>query len=224
MSSEYAYTALIDVLSYKYRLETDIQKGEEAFKKDLELSLSVFDHVNMSVFNVQAISDTVIITCNTHDKFPDFLSIIKKVFVSFLRRGLFVRGGVAYSKHFQNGRLTYSHAIARSYEIESLEAVFPRIVIDNNILDMYRSSSRLPEIFNQNFFQIENGTVYLDIINESNWNEIYEAARKIFIESKDHLVRNISAYTKHLWFERYLFNSEHADECVDRYIPSSKSL
>jgi hypothetical protein len=130
MSSEFVYTALIDVLSYRNRLNQDVQSGEESFKDDLVQSLSIFDSVNDAIFSVQAISDTIIITCNSHDRFVEFLTLLKKVFISFMERGLFIRGGVAYSKHFHSGRITYSHAIARAYELESKEAIYPRIILD----------------------------------------------------------------------------------------------
>lgn len=224
MSSEYVYTALIDVLSYRHRLNLDIQNGGEQFKDDLEQSLSAFDSVNTAIFGVQAISDTIILTCNMHDKFPEFLCIVKKVFLSFLERGLFIRGGIAYSKHFQNGRITYSNAVARAYEIESKEAIYPRIVLDKNILEMYETGENLPEIFNKELILKQNGVAYLNIIDSKNWLSIYEASRNIFIRNKDYLEENELAYMKHVWFENYLFKSENARQNSERYIPFPEML
>ena len=150
MIPSYAYSALIDVLSYRYRLKQDIDSGVFTFKEDLERALSIFDSVNSAIFSVQAISDTIILTCNTHENFPEFLSILKEIFLAFLERGLYVRGGVAYSKHFHSGRLTYSHAVAKAYDIENMISIYPRIVVDDNIIEMYSSSSKLPQIFKKN--------------------------------------------------------------------------
>ena len=52
MSTEFVYTALIDVLSYRNRLNHDVQSGKESFKDDLLHSLSIFDSVNNAIFNV----------------------------------------------------------------------------------------------------------------------------------------------------------------------------
>jgi hypothetical protein len=224
MNNDYVYTALIDVLAYRTRLHQDIQNGEERFKDDLEGALSILDSVNNAVFGVQAISDTIILTCNTHDKFPEFLSLINKIFLSFLEKGLFIRGGIAYSKHFQSGKITYSHAIAKAYELEQNMAIYPRIVIDENILDMYKTGNNLPTIFGKNLILKKNGIAYLNILDSTNWLSTYENAKNIFDSSKDYLQKNEQAYIKHAWFENYLFDSHNANNKTARYIPNHDTL
>lgn len=224
MSSEFVYTALIDVLSYRNRLNQDVQSGEESFKDDLVQSLSIFDSVNDAIFSVQAISDTIIITCNSHDRFVEFLTLLKKVFISFMERGLFIRGGVAYSKHFHSGRITYSHAVARAYELESKEAIYPRIVIDKNILDMYATGKGLPKIFDEGFLVKQNGIVFLNVVDSDNWENIYEMAKNIYFKNKTELDGNEVAFQKHSWFEQYLFFSDYATQVFDRYISVPKLI
>lgn len=224
MSSEYVYTALIDVLSYRHRLSLDSQSGQEGFREDLEQSLTVFDSVNAAIFSVQAISDTIIITCNTHDKFIEFLEIIQKVFISFLERGLFIRGGIAYSRHFQSGRITYSHAVARAHELESKESIYPRIVLDKNIIDMYKISNSLPDIFMKNLIVNHNGVYYLNIIESSNWGLIYTSASKIYDNDREHILGQELAFLKHVWFEKHLFESKHADSSAAKYIPTPEEM
>lgn len=224
MKSEYVYTALLDVLSYRHRLSLDVQRGEEKFREDLEQSLRVFDTVNTAIFNVQAISDTIIITCNSHDKFYEFLQIIKKVFVSFLERGLFIRGGIAYSKHFQNGRVTYSHAIAKAYELENEKSIYPRIVFDKNIIDMYKSSQTLAGLFDNDSVLARNGTYYLNIVSKCDWDSVYEHAKRIYQIDEEHIVGMENVFLKHVWFEGYLFESKHVNPSAVRYIPKAKYM
>lgn len=219
MSTTYVYTALIDVLSYRHRLELDIQSGEEDFKKDLELSLAVFDSVNTAIFGVQAISDTIILTCNLHENFLEFIQILKKVFVAFLERGLFVRGGIAYSKHFQNGKITYSHAVAKAYELESKTSVYPRIVIDANIIQMYQLGSVLPNILNQKLILKQNGVFFINILDSDNWNSSYEASLKIYNKDKDSIMNNEAAFLKQMWFQNYLLDSPYANKEKEKYLP-----
>lgn len=218
MSTEFVYTALIDVLSYRNRLNHDVQSGKVSFKDDLLHSLSIFDSVNNAIFNVQAISDTIIITCNSHDRFIEFLNLLRKVFISFMNRGLFIRGGVAYSKHFQSGRITYSHAVARAYELESKEAIYPRVVIDRNILDMYTTGKNLPKIFNEGLLVKQNDIVFLNIVDANNWQNVYEMAADIYSKNRSELKGNEVAFQKHSWFEQYLFSSACAPEGAVRYI------
>jgi hypothetical protein len=213
MNPTYIYTALIDVLSYRYRLEQDRKSGTFSFKEDLEGALAVFDKVNSAVFGIQAISDTIILTCNSHDQFPEFLSIMREVFHAFLKRNLFIRGGIAYSKHFQNGRLTYSHAVARAYELENNISIYPRIVIDENIIQMYsQKNSGLPEILNSGFFLRQNKTIFLDVLTGTNWDDMYQLAKVLYVKDKNDLTEN--AFSKHVWFENYLLSSLHTKSDV----------
>jgi hypothetical protein len=203
MNSEHLYTALIDVLSYRYRLDRDVQTGKEDFRKDLELALSVFDGINTSVFGVQAISDTVIITCNSHERIGEFFEIIKKVFFSFMARNLFIRGGVAYSKHFESGRITYSHAVAKAYELESGSSIYPRIVIDDNIVRMHQSSEKFSGFLGCNSVLVQNGTHFLDVLDQGTWNDAYEYAKLIYEKDREAILKNENAFLKHAWFENY---------------------
>src|SRR5690606_29605259 len=163
-------------------------------------------------------SDTIIITCNSHDRFIEFLNLLRKVFISFMNRGLFIRGGVAYSKHFQSGRITYSHAVARAYELESKEAIYPRVVIDRNILDMYTTGKNLPKIFNEGLLVKQNDIVFLNIVDANNWQNVYEMAADIYSKNRSELKGNEVAFQKHSWFEQYLFSSACAPEGAVRYI------
>lgn len=171
------------------------------------------------MFNVQAISDTIILSCSSHDNFPGFLNALQTAFLSFLETGLFIRGGVAYSKHFQSGRITYSHSIARAYELESHLSIYPRIVVDENIVQMYKSSKILPQIFNCSLLTRQNGVTFVNIVNQENWGNVYNLASKIFALDKDTIIHNERAFSKHQWFEKYLFDSPFADVTKPKYIP-----
>ncbi|MEN8134545.1 MAG: hypothetical protein ABFS18_03280 [Thermodesulfobacteriota bacterium] len=218
MKPTYIYTALIDVLTYRYRLEQDQKNGELTFKEDLQGALSIFDEINGAVFGVQAISDTIIMTCNNHDNFIEFLGVLKSVFIAFLDKGLFIRGGVAYSRHFENGRLTYSHAVARAHELEDKSAIYPRIIIDENIVGMYSSSAELPNLEGQSLLVKQNGVFFLNVVDEGNWEEIYQVTAQIYQRDRDTIVKKEKAFSKHSWFENYLFAMKKQELEKDRYI------
>ncbi|MEQ6887001.1 hypothetical protein [Salicola sp. Rm-C-2C1-2] len=179
---------------------------------------------NTAVFGVQAISDTVIVTCNSHDKIAEFVETLKKVFISFLKRNLFIRGGVAYSKHFQSGRITYSHAVAKAYEIESKLSIYPRIVFDENIINMYKTSSTLAGLLGTESVLERNGTYFLDILDYDNWPVVYECAKSLYEKDKDLIERNEQAFLKHVWFENYLFSSMYGDPAKERYIDAARHV
>lgn len=212
------YAALVDVLAYRHHLEKDRKSGSLDFHDKLSAALRVFDEVNDSVFRVQAISDTVIMTCVDHDSFPEFLDILRKVFLAFLAEGLFVRGGIAYSRHFQSNRLTYSHAVARAYDLESRFAVYPRIVIDPNIIAMYEVGQDLPAISSSGMLCMENRVCFLDILTQENWQQVYEHGKRIYAQDKEAIRSHEDVFSKHLRFERYVLASPYAPTGVLPYI------
>lgn len=119
---------------------------------------------------------------------------------------LLIRGGVAYSRHFQSSHVTYSHAIARAYELEQNYAIYPRIVIDSNIIEMFKVGTELPDILTSGLLCREQGVYFLQILSKENWEEIYKLASDIYERDKHQL--NESAFNKHLRFQIYLLDSE----------------
>ena len=218
MEPVHLYVALLDVLAYKEHLVNDRREGSFTFRDDLSAALTVFDTVNESVFGVQAISDTIVLTCSSHDQFTEFLGLLREVFVAFMRQGLLVRGGVAYGKHFQSNRLTYSHAIARAYDLESSRAVYPRIVVDENIIQMYEGGTGLTPIRGAGLLCNENGVFFIDVLTPDNWPDVYAQAVKIYQTSSNLPQFSEEAFSKHIRFQRYLLSSPSAPHDATPYI------
>ena len=146
MNPSYLYAALLDVLGYRLFLEKDRQSGRLDFQGKLSAALAALGAVNEAVFGVRAISDTVILTCSEHGHFPEFLELLRCLFVAFSRAG--------YLHPWR--RCIFSAFPERTIDIQSRDregirtrvevAGYPRIVIDNNIVAMYQTGSGLPNI------------------------------------------------------------------------------
>ena len=156
--------------------------------------------------------------------FQSFLSCSDVFSSLFFEQGIFIRGGVAFSQHFQSGRLTYSHAIARAYELESKVAGYPRIVIDNNIVAMYQTAPDCRISRCRDCYAFENGVYFLDILTSSNWQQVYTCARDIHSQSSGSLMADDPAFGKHIRFERYLRMSRHAPQASSPFIGGIESI
>jgi len=207
MSDAYVYAALLDVLGYRDRLERDRNQGTLSFKDELQRAMHVLSEVNESVYSHQAISDTLILTCADRTDLKGFLRVLREVFVGFLSEGLFIRGGVTYEKHFKSSHVTYSHAVAKAYQLESRVAIYPRIVIDSNIIEMWRDLQEGADLEVSKLICEQNGVFFLNVIDQRNWASIYDAAKSIY-ESSIQLLRTREAeFAKLVWFERFLLSS-----------------
>jgi hypothetical protein len=210
IAQEYLYVALLDVLAYRQRLKLDHDSGGFDFLNDLTAALQIFDGVNCAVFPVRAISDTIIVTCSRHEQFPEFLELLRKVFVSFTDNGLYARGGIAYSRHFESSRLTYSHALARAYELESTLASYPRIVIDKNIIAMHDIGVGMPRLKERGYVCIENGVYFLNILTSDNWERVYNNAVTIYKKTIEAKQITEDVLNKYIRMQEYLLGSPHA--------------
>jgi hypothetical protein len=222
----YVYCAVLDVLGYRTRLEQDRTSGRADFKASLQQALSVLSEINDAQCRHEAISDTIFLTWPNQPTFVDFLQLNKRLFVSFLKHGLFLRGGITYSRHFRSGNVTYSFAIATAYELESKSAVHPRIVIDKNIVLMFENPGAALDyagLVGSSLIVEANGTYFLNVIDQTNWTELYEAARNLFVHDAAQIAENEQAFAKHVWFENYLFHTAGRHR-KKRYIPPPTPL
>lgn len=207
MPIPHTFVALLDVLGYKNKIKADRESLRESFKNSLESALAIFAGINEAEIGYQAISDTIIVTAHPATPLVEFLAVLARVQRSFLRNGLFIRGGIAFAQHFKSGTLTYSHALPVAYELEQKQAVYPRIVIDSNIVQMIGSGEKLESeaqaIKDGHFICVENGVYFLNIAQDS-LDECYELARSIYDADKDFLEGNEHELAKHRWFQNFL--------------------
>lgn len=76
-------------------------------------SYRVFENIEIATLHHKSISDSIFMS-SANDAY-NFLCATKQVFLSFLENGLFVRGGIAYNKHFETNHITYSLALTDAY-------------------------------------------------------------------------------------------------------------
>lgn len=207
MAIPYTFVSLLDVLGYKNKIASDRENGREDFKEKLESSLSVLQRINEAEIGYQAISDTIIVSTHPSAPFVDLLRVLTKVHRAFLRNGLFIRGGIAFAQHFKSGALTYSHALPVAYELEQKQAIYPRIVIDKNIIAMMDRGGKLEleveAIRNERLICKENGVFFLNVANDE-LGECYELAKAIYTAEQSVLDGNEHELAKHRWLQNFL--------------------
>lgn len=216
-STVYAYAALLDVLGYRERLKRDRDNGHMSFQDALRRALSSLGEVNEARFQYRAISDTILIYCADQQGFPELAKLLQGLQRAFMAEGLLLRGGVAYGQHFHSGSITYSHALALAYELESKVAIYPRIVVDQNVIQVQRQIQvNVPE----GLLAQHNGVYFIDIVGGGGWAEVYRMAKDIFDAEQDSIKSQESAFMKHAWLQSFILDHPRA-ESKDRYIETA---
>ncbi|WP_127170038.1 hypothetical protein WIW49_01900 [Xanthomonas euroxanthea] len=219
MTIPYTFVALLDVLGYRNKIEADRQSASENFKTSLEAALAFLSGLNETEISYQAISDTLIIANHPSAPFGDLLTTLKRVHLAFLQQGLFLRGGVAFAPHFKSGPITYSHALPVAYQLEQKQAIYPRIVIDSNIIQMFSEGGKLSgeaqNIQNEMMICVENGVYFVNVAS-GHTEDYYNLAKAIYCNEEILLHGHEHELAKHRWLQNYI--SSVSPEPRDPYI------
>ena len=217
----YVLAAILDVLGYGARLEADRRSGRLDFKDALQKAMQVLSDVNEAEFAYTAISDTIIITRTDDGDLPGLLNLLKKVQLAFLREGMLIRGGLAYERHFKSSNITYSHALALAHQVESSLAIYPRIVIDTNLVGTQKTKGFWPAVTKSQLVCECNGIYFVNVLDAVNWQQVYAWVRAIYEKEKASLAGREKEFSKHAWLQNYLLSSQHATRDVGHpiYMP-----
>lgn len=202
MADGYSYVALLDVLGYRAYVKRDREHGSLDFKDKLTAGMAALGAINEDDIRRVAISDTVILSTSNPMGLPDLLSACVTLFVSFMKQGLLLRGGVAYSQHFYNGSVTYSHALTLAHALESAEAIWPRILVAKGALDASAENGK--DLSGSGLVHCWNGRYLLNTVPSGRWGEVYQCARKMFGDLGDGCSEDV--FLKFVLLEKFLLN------------------
>lgn len=218
----YSYYAFLDVMGYKEYLNSDMRNGTTAFKDKLVASFRVFEEVGQGNIHYKSISDSIFVS--SPNSVVEFLATIKKVYISFLRNGLLLRGGIAYERHFENNSITYSLALTEAYNLESKHSLYPRILIQPAIIEKAKNekaqgTNNNMELIANNNLTIKCGDYYqLHIVDSENWMEVYDGLKMIYDADGTSINANPKLLAYYTWLHNYLFSFKPKEIKKQRFI------
>jgi len=51
-----------------------------------------------------------------------------------MTKGFFLRGGISTGSYFADDNMIFSKGLVNAYQLESKKAIYPRVIIDKNIV------------------------------------------------------------------------------------------
>lgn len=138
--------AFVDILGFKEHVKhtmVDKDKEEDIYKALKSLSEFKEDNENVKTYGMKSLgreitvfSDSIVISYNLNIKSALFYILIDLIHLQMdlLRYNIILRGGIAYGLIYHNGNIVYGPAMIEAYELESKEAVYPRIIISTNTI------------------------------------------------------------------------------------------
>lgn len=201
--------AFIDVLGAKDKA-LDFE-----FAKNLDCVISKFHKkLNEIGFVLRPISDGFVLAVKTTGDSTDDICYLLET-ISWLSQhflidaGVLVRGGVALGNLYVGENLIFGEALVKAYTIESKEAIYPRVVVHNDIVDNlninkenYVWAEGVLEILiqdNDNRWYVEQMYPIYDCL-ESEAPEVFEHFLEISNALRENASSNAYYYQKFAWW------------------------
>lgn len=114
------------------RAYTSIREIWELDKKSESLSLSTYSSKKVTIF-----SDSIVVSFKAEEPSEVFYTLleIKWLIMRLLNHKILCRGAVALGKLIHRDEYIFGPALVEAYTLESKAALYPRVILDRNIVD-----------------------------------------------------------------------------------------
>lgn len=142
--------AFVDILGFS----SMVQKSEKDIKKTIEIRAALYEIENYKKINkdnrydemgseVTIFSDSIVISRSTEWKYGDVFHTILDMLhlqMELLSKGILLRGGITVGKLYHKNNIVFGPAMIKAYKMESQEAIYPRIIVDENLYERARKN------------------------------------------------------------------------------------
>ena len=170
------YVAYLDILGFSDMVKRDCygpSEGAVFLPKLFGIHKATFEYASkFPGAKVTQFSDSIIFALPyIPDEFARVIDHVARLQQKLLQDGILSRGGLAYGKHFSKEEFIFSDALIRAYKIERDHAIFPRVVIDDDLLDLVNPLTNSPHL---PLIREADGACFVDYL----WDMTPEVARK----------------------------------------------
>lgn len=228
---EERYVAFIDILGFK-----ELIRRSETDPSILERLLRILERVNEianlktsaksrgaekdgeSSFQFSTFSDSVLLsTRKSRDGAVRIVAMTSLICTQLIQEGILCRGAISSGKLIHTDKVVLGQGLIHAYQLESGAAIYPRIVLDDSIVEVLPVSSKLVRrdfdgvchlhIFDKGLLKHTN-----QVLNELNPDieEDYFAATRSEIDHSIRNAPNLAIKAKVTWLVQY-FNEYAAD-------------
>lgn len=147
-----------------------------------------------------------------------FLLTLIYIQAELMLKGIFIRGAVSIDNHYSNDEIIFSAALVKSYNLESKDAIYPRILIDETVISFlqYHDHEGDFEILNSIIKRDVDGHSFLDYLEYVSELDYDIEAMEVLVKHKDIIEKNLKSEhpatvkEKYLWAARY-----HNQKCEE---------
>lgn len=182
----------------------------------------IMPHMNIKDYKIKVFSDNIIIAIPCQNNKTDDNSFLKSLtgiqnsvrYIQryFLERNLLSRGAVTFGDFFIDDHLVWGPAIIRVYELENSIALYPRVIVDDNIINIAKKYNKLlkakghyEDILEKNLIKKDfDGIYFFDYLGKEQITKEIALNSLIHIEQKIQNETDKKILQKMDWHKNYL--------------------
>lgn len=140
--SEEYIVAFIDVLGASAAMKDSPDEMLNKVHKVYESALEILNKLypNEKSVGVRIFSDNIVVFCKYNKTVPvtslaSIVTLSAAIQMQFLNMDILVRGGISIGDFFNDDVMIWGNSLVNAYNIESHVSIYPRIVLDNNLIE-----------------------------------------------------------------------------------------
>lgn len=215
--------AFVDILGFSSMINKSSSDVEE-YKK-IKFALETIQNVkkisDINGAKVTTFSDSIVLSypANGRDPLYSILLDLIHLQIDLLQQGVLVRGGVAKGKVRHVKEMVFGPAMVLAYELESKYAVYPRIIVEKDLVDwecenyrnqLYGAEFDIADLHSLLKEDEYNDIFFIDILSQQNELDLIEdyeillqRVREIIINGLSNNKNNKSVVMKYIWLKNY---------------------
>lgn len=194
---DYYIVAFVDILGFSSMVKSDCESKNgkyyyfETLKNLNERTRKITD------CNITQFSDSIIFSLPLNkENYQKLITILAEYQLQLLYNSILCRGAIAYGKHYKENDFMFSQALIEAYQLELNDAIYPRIIVSQNLFDYFKPDVKsLEHVLKENdgFWFVD----YLGIADKDTTQYQLEKLNDI-LDTK-----NLHVKEKYYWLYRY---------------------
>lgn len=194
------FVAFIDILGFKGIVEKERSSGYsgEQLNKLLACHSECEKIFKEHGLDIVQFSDSIVISKNYEkEAFHEFVSSVSDYQKYLMQQGFLCRGGVAVNKHYSLSSFIFSPALIEAYRVESEKAIYPRVVVSEDVIDLVFPEKNYPPTLCKEY----DGLFFINFLYGETNTTIGKVVSRIVNDCLNS--KNYSVIQKGIWLANY---------------------
>lgn len=194
---DYSIVAFVDILGFSNMVKSDCENKSDASKYFEVLREINKETREIGECNITQFSDSVIFALTlSQENYLKMIKILAEYQMKLLYHSIICRGAIAYGKHYKEDDFMFSQALIEAYQLESKDAIYPRIVISENLLEYFKPLVKdVPYLLRE-----KDGFYFVDYLANADKNVCQDLLTKFNCTLQ---YQSLSVKEKYYWLYKY---------------------